>query len=57
MEKVVFDEAVAHQTRVLSEIQKILREHRMSLHVDGGDVCLHDDGRDIGYTGFILEDK
>lgn len=56
MEKVVFDEAVARQTRVLGEIQKILRENGMSLRADVGDVCLYDDGLDIGYTGFVLED-
>ncbi len=55
MEKVIFDEAIARQTRVLGEIQKILRENSMSLHADKDEVCLHDDGLDIGYTGFILE--
>ena len=56
-----FAEAVRQQTKVLSDIQDILKANKMRLLAGDedweGNVYLYDDGRDIGYTGFYLNDQ
>ena len=53
-----FQRATAQQTRVLDEIQRILRDNAMSLSADvSGDIWLCDDGRDIGNTGYLVQGK
>ena len=51
-----FAKAVAHHTRVLNQIREVLDENEMDLQIDTDDmqICLIDNGRDIGYTGFNL---
>lgn len=51
-----FQEATAHQTRVLDQIQTLLRDNAMSLSTDpNGEIALCDDGRKIGYTGYLVQ--
>ncbi len=51
-----FREATVHQTRVLDQIQKLLRDNAMSLSADEtGEIYLNDDGRDIGHTGYLVQ--
>ncbi len=51
-----FHEAIAHQTRVLDQIQKLLRDNAMSLSTDeNSKIWLCDDGREIGYTGYHVQ--
>jgi len=51
-----FGIAVSHHTSVIHEIQKFLRENKMSLNADNGEVWLCDDGRDIRIALKLLLD-